>query len=180
MSRRADERGFTLVELLVAIAILGIIMLPLSGAFSVGLRTINDTSNRLAGSADAQLLTVHFPADVQGATEGTTTVPAAACTGAENPKLQLTDGGGATAMNVVYGVRASGSAYQVVRYDCAGGSVVKSTVVARNVPSVGSVTAGRKPTTGTFTGATLQLTERVTASDSAPYVFTVEGRRRAS
>lgn len=182
MTRRlGDQSGFTLVELLIAVVVLGMIVVALGSGFSVGLRTMNDTSNRLAGSNDAQLLGIYLPPDVESATEVTASASGIGitCTGASNPMLQLTDG---TTFNVVYGVRSASDGFQLERYVCTGGSVqTQSTkVVARNLASLTAVVPARIPVTGTLAGASLRVTEKVTATDPTAYVFTVTGGRRAS
>lgn len=179
-ARLNDESGFTLVELLIAVVVLGMITVALGAGFSVGLRTMNDTSNRLAGSNDAQRLGVYLPPDVASATAATASVNGTgiSCTGASvvasNLRLQLTDG---TTFNVVYGVRAVTNGFQLERYVCTGGVWQSTSVVARNLSGV---VATRVPSIGTLTGASLTVTEKVTATDSTAYVFTVTGNRRAS
>jgi len=62
--RRPDD-GVTLIELLVAIVLLGIIAVPLGNAVISFFRTTNATSNRLAESHDAQITAAYFAQDVQ-------------------------------------------------------------------------------------------------------------------
>jgi prepilin-type N-terminal cleavage/methylation domain-containing protein len=63
MSRR-DDRGFTLVELLIAIVILGIIAVPLGNVIISYLRNTDATTARLSESHDAQVSAAYFAADV--------------------------------------------------------------------------------------------------------------------
>ena len=179
-ARAGGESGFTLVELLIAVTVLGVIMTAIAAGFSVGLRTMNDTSDRLAGSNDAQHLAVSLVPDVASATVAVAAADGAgiACTGASNPVLQLSDG---TSFNVVYGVRsvAGASTFQLERYVCTAGAVTSTRVVARNLASLTAAAPTRIPAGGTLAGASLTLTEKVTTTDAA-YVFTVTGRRRTS
>jgi prepilin-type N-terminal cleavage/methylation domain-containing protein len=62
-----DDDGFTLVELLLAIAVTGIILGPLTAAVIVGFSASSEATGRLAESHDAQLATVYFTGDVQSA-----------------------------------------------------------------------------------------------------------------
>jgi prepilin-type N-terminal cleavage/methylation domain-containing protein len=62
--RRRDD-GVTLVELLVTIAVLTIIIGPLTGALIVYLRNTDDVGRRLSESHDAQISAAYFAQDVQ-------------------------------------------------------------------------------------------------------------------
>lgn len=178
-SHQESEAGFTLVEMLVAVALLGVVMAGLGGLFFVGFRTTDETANRLSGSNDALFLSVYLLPDVQSATEAiaSSNGTGIVCTGAANPKLQLTD---STTLNVVYGVREVGDQYHLERHVCTGGSVSTTKVIARNLASTSSVTPTRTPATGTLTGASLTVTEAPTTSTDTSYEFTVSGKRRAS
>lgn len=61
---RRDERGFTLVELLVAVVILGIIAVPLGNVIISYIRNTDATAARLSESHDAQVSAAYFSADV--------------------------------------------------------------------------------------------------------------------
>jgi prepilin-type N-terminal cleavage/methylation domain-containing protein len=60
---RRDERGFTLVELLVAIVIMGIIAVPLGNVIISYLHNTDATTARLSESHDAQISAAYFSAD---------------------------------------------------------------------------------------------------------------------
>ena len=61
---RQDERGFTLVELLVTIVIMGVIAVPLGNVIIGYLRNTDATTARLTESHDAQVSAAYFSADV--------------------------------------------------------------------------------------------------------------------
>lgn len=63
LSRRPDA-GFTLVELLVAIVLLGVVVAPLATAVVTSIRTTDATSARLELSHDAQQSAAFFAQDV--------------------------------------------------------------------------------------------------------------------
>lgn len=64
MLTRRTEEGFTLVELLVAVAILGIITVPLANVVIGAFHNTTDTSDRLELSHDAQISSSYFARDV--------------------------------------------------------------------------------------------------------------------
>ncbi len=61
------EEGFTLIELIISITILGILMAAVSAAMMVGLSTNATTGTRLDESRDEQFIAAYFSADAQGA-----------------------------------------------------------------------------------------------------------------
>lgn len=73
-----DEAGFTLVELLVAIAILGIIIPAIGAALISIIHNTNATSQRLAESHDAQITAAYFGNDVQSVAVTGTVTPGSA------------------------------------------------------------------------------------------------------
>jgi prepilin-type N-terminal cleavage/methylation domain-containing protein len=63
-----DEQGYTLVELLLAVVIMGAIMGSLTGALVIGLRTTSTSSLRLSQTGDIELIQGVLPRDVLSAT----------------------------------------------------------------------------------------------------------------
>ncbi len=61
----ADDRGLTLIELLAVIAILGIIVAPLSAALISYFQHTDETTERLSLSHDVQISSAYFAQDVQ-------------------------------------------------------------------------------------------------------------------
>lgn len=67
--RRRSERGMTLVEALVAVALMGIVTSAVAGAFIVTMGPDQQAANRLASAHDTQLAALWLPDDLQSATE---------------------------------------------------------------------------------------------------------------
>jgi prepilin-type N-terminal cleavage/methylation domain-containing protein len=63
-NRPAGEAGFTLIELVVTIVIMGIIFVPLADFFIQYLTTYNQTQQRLSDSHDLQIVAAYFSQDV--------------------------------------------------------------------------------------------------------------------
>lgn len=66
MLRRNRQGGFTLVELTVSIAILGIVMAALTGAMLLALKSTAEANDALGEAGDVQLAAAYFPDDVAG------------------------------------------------------------------------------------------------------------------
>ncbi|MEX1145216.1 MAG: prepilin-type N-terminal cleavage/methylation domain-containing protein [Acidimicrobiia bacterium] len=186
MTRRAvrHESGFTLIELMVAMAIMGIILVPIAGGLFVGLRTSDETSYRLAGSNDAQLLSTWLPPDLHSAGNQSGDVVAAPtanteCSGLGNRlriRWRATEiaGGSATTYVAAYAIsQASTGEYRLIRYYCVGGGAASTHVIARNLANS---TAAAISTSGTK--VTMTITEKSTPTTPTSYTFSVSGYRR--
>ena len=60
-----SQLGFTLVEVVASVVILGIIMVPLGTAMAVGFRSVFSQQQQLGQSSDVEQLSAYFPGDVQ-------------------------------------------------------------------------------------------------------------------
>jgi prepilin-type N-terminal cleavage/methylation domain-containing protein len=67
--RRKRDEGFTLIELMLSISILGVLMAALVGLLFATITADSRTKERLDGTRAEQFSAVYFGSDVQGATE---------------------------------------------------------------------------------------------------------------
>ena len=186
----AGEDGFTLTELLVTIAILGIIGAALTGAVILGFRTTDATGARVARSSAIQALTAYFTEDVQRAetvSSTTTGEPAECVTGDPGRfvRLSWTDGG--ATRTAVYALDPpTGTAHDLVRWSCLGAGpatprVLGHFVHAEGAPLPVSATCDGNPcpdTPGTPAAVTLRIHTDPSKGAAAPIELTV--RRRTS
>jgi prepilin-type N-terminal cleavage/methylation domain-containing protein len=127
----APDSGFTLVELLVATTIMGVVTTTLGFAVGGMLRSSTGARERVTRAHDTMMIGFQFPNDINAAT--TATAPGSAQCGSGTPVLTLTTsnvagGGSAT---VWYGVDAGA----LVRAVCTGTSVASSARLVDRVTS---------------------------------------------
>lgn len=70
LRRRRSDGGFTLVELVIAVAILGILMVALTGVLITTFTVNREADQRLDGSRSEQFAAVRFAGDAQAAAAG--------------------------------------------------------------------------------------------------------------
>lgn len=163
--RARSEAGVTLVELIVAIAIGGIIMAALSNALIVGFRTTDQTQIRLAESHDTQLVANYFSSDVAS----TRATDISLAPGAPAPCGSGVTAGGSNVISLPFAPRPDGAtplavAYRkeagnLVRYKCPPGGAAQRVVVATNITAAQAVNS----TSGS--GATEQHTTTLTVTE---------------
>jgi prepilin-type N-terminal cleavage/methylation domain-containing protein len=181
LTRRAhNDDGFTLVELMMAIAIMAIILGPVTMGVVVGLRTSDETSTRLAGSNDAQLLAVWLPADIQSTGNQSGDVATSSntdCSGITNAlrlKWRETQGSTTNTYVAAYAISQDSTGRWVLnRYYCVNGGAATVHLVNRNLANSSAVSIA---TSGTKVSMT--VTEKNTPTDPTSYTFTVSGNRR--
>lgn len=155
------DRGTTMMELLIAIVVIGIIAGTLLSVVATFLRNDVAASERIDESRDLQQITSYLPADVSSAfvtelladSNGDPTyydandpATAATCSGFSTPganvlslKWSETFGGSMTQYRVQYRTQVVGSETQIVRVSCSGNPLSAATArtVARQLsPSV--------------------------------------------
>lgn len=180
--RARGDGGFTLVELLMAIVLSGIILAPLTAGVLVGLRTTGETSNRLSGSNDAQLLSAWVTPDIQSAGNVAGDVVVAPtvnteCSGVSNRlrlKWRETQGATTTTYVVAYAVVAGTEGrWFLKRFQCVNGGAATPHVILRNLASSTAATA-----TVSGTKVTVTVTEKTDPTNPSPYVITISAFRR--
>jgi prepilin-type N-terminal cleavage/methylation domain-containing protein len=128
--RLADERGLTLIELIISMGVLGIIIVPLTSSFLIGLVESSSTRDRIADSSAAQAISAFLLTDIQSsdavATSGSGCLPPAGYGGTSTVKLQLswTDHKTSVATTVSYidHTPAGSSQHRLLRVSCSGGA----------------------------------------------------------
>jgi prepilin-type N-terminal cleavage/methylation domain-containing protein len=178
-----DEEGFTLVELLIAMLIMLVIIVPLVGSFVLGIQTGLGSQQDVTDSADAQLVGYYFDADVASAE---TVSPTSSTCGGPGSILQLTwtDGG---AVQVAYRAVADTTRqaelhlttpiYRLERVRCSN-ATTDVTVLGRTVTAVPAAqcdAATCTPSTTTPRRVSLAIPERSTqqADKGSTDTFTV-------
>lgn len=188
------DSGFSLIELLVSIVILGIIIGALGGVMTMMLKVQTAADARVVASRDAQFSAQYFADDVQGAATVATGVTPATCGGAGTAYVEFTGGSfaapgaapvlptqaaapitlSAAQTTVVSYVQQDASGVgQLVRKSCVNGSLLSTVVVARNVDWSTAVTACLPACTSTMRNIKVTL-----ATLSGDLTYTLEGTRR--
>jgi prepilin-type N-terminal cleavage/methylation domain-containing protein len=177
------EHGFTLVELVVAAAIVGVVIAAIAAAFVLSFRTTADATDRMAQAADAQLLATYWPADV--ASLDATGADAVPTCGSSNEIVtfawNLSGELGGSETRVTYSAEGAGPGSEVVRHRCVGDSTapVDSTVVASNFGARGSSALASTWIAGPGGTGSAGCDERVcTIHLKGTYEFEVTARRR--
>jgi len=182
---RFREAGFTLVELLISISILGIIMAALGAAIFLGLKNTDITNYRMLESHDEQVLSVYFQEDAASATgvrrDVTTCAEASAAGETAVVFFKWTEGGVAKAAS--YFTKTVGTEKQLIRRKCSAAAIVSEPVmshfVAVTAPAIACTPA---PTTTSCpvsgTGATF-TSASITVTETAGHVFTLTGSKRS-
>ncbi|MFG2038625.1 type II secretion system protein J [Dactylosporangium sp. NPDC048998] len=198
---RRDERGLTLVEVLVAIVILGIIIVPLGNAVISFVRSTDDTTRRLNESHDAQIMVAYFAQDVQsvGVRDwGGDGFPLKQsifrdveynsllypCGASDTPKAVVRlvwDGPGTSGpVRVSYVVKTARGERQLHRIKCVGSSTVDSDIVlAHNVDGVPELVCSTDCSAAPAVPQSVTLTVIIKASGGQqPLTVTLKGQRR--
>lgn len=133
--RHARDRGFTLIEMIVAVSLLAVVGLAVFGALFVGIRATADSHTRIDQSLTEMEVTRFLSGDIYAA-EGPVVVNSASdtsCGGVANPGLKLLSRSTATAASLDTTIVWVLSGTDLVRRTCVNGTQTDSFVVADNV-----------------------------------------------
>jgi len=201
---RCDESGFTLIELVVVVAILPIVLGGIATAMLSVFSLQTQTQNRIGNSNDALVGSVTFNKDVQSAAQ-LTTVSTPSCGPAAPNQTQLLglEWGANSAVatgfydTVVSYVQTPSSqtpnTYSLVRQECTFGpsaTPASVTTISRNIGSLGLTinpfikltlaSSGWTSAQG-VTGVTFNITEpEVVSGTNSPYTYSLVGLPGAS
>jgi prepilin-type N-terminal cleavage/methylation domain-containing protein len=139
-ARARGEAGVSLIELLIAISITGILMAPIGAAIYFGFRTTGATQARVAESDGANILASYFVPDLQGSVAAATnaTESPAACGGAGATVDLLVTTSFAPATSVSYYRGTGANASILYRRTCSAGVVTGVARVLSNLDATSS------------------------------------------
>lgn len=188
-TRRAknEEGGFTLIELVITVAILGIISGGISAMLISSLKSQAASQKLLDSTTAQQQLAYWLPADMQSfgsgagdidtvAATGTAFCGGTAVPGTRVLHLAWSDAAGATTKNFSadYAVSVVSGVKMLTRYACIEG-VAATQVLARGLSSAGSVPNG---SVATYAGGIVTMRVEIVAQDGSHTVFQVSSVQR--
>jgi type II secretory pathway pseudopilin PulG len=196
-SQFADERGISLIELLIAITITTIISGALVGSIYFGFRATSTTQTQLTQSAKANVLASYFVEDAQNATGvgKNVTESTAACGSGATPVAVLftNDTTTPSQSSVSYYTATVNNSLNVYRRTCDGGTPRAPSLVIKGLrpntltltctpfnPATGAC-VNSNPSNGIpdWTSVTISLIQQ-DASGKNPYAVTLVGSKRVS
>jgi prepilin-type N-terminal cleavage/methylation domain-containing protein len=139
--RKADPRGFTLLEVIVAIGVLGIIMTPLAMSFVTALKQSQELHNNVGASADAQRIGAAWTQDVhnvdpngvryeRGCNDGTEDEDPLVTFEWDTSPSTVAPGAEAVPKQAMWALRGNGPDAELVRLYCEQGSWINTDVIA--------------------------------------------------
>lgn len=136
--RPSRERGFTLVEVVIVVALLGVVSVAIGGALWFGIRASQDNSTILDQSMASQAVTRFLDGDIYAA-EGVSTT--ATCGTADLKLVSRSNAADTGVADVVTAWQWTPSSTTLERRVCKNGVVQSTLTVARNIDQF-TVTAG--------------------------------------
>ena len=193
LTKASRSEGFTLVEVLISMVILGVILTPLVSSFILGIATTSASNANTVNSSDAQNVSAFFSSDVASA-ETASLATGCGTSGAGSTEVLLLDlGTGATPRYVSYvatsdptsaAAQGYSQLYTLSRVTCdSSKTALKSVFVALTMFSAAKATcAPVECTSADSKPSTIQLdvTEWGAKPTDDKYSFQVTGARRVT
>ncbi len=148
----------TLIELIVAIGVLGFVVSTIAAAIFVGLQTTRASDTRLSESNGVSLASAYFVPDVASATT-VTLGDVTGCQPSGTPVVRFNWQDSSGPQIASYVVRVSGGAQTLVRRFCVNGSTTGEFVVARGLSQAPAVACSPACGTPASVAMTLRFTE---------------------
>jgi prepilin-type N-terminal cleavage/methylation domain-containing protein len=194
--KRGDD-GVTLIELLVCLAIMGVVASALAVSFLASTRSINDSGTRMADTHDSEMASSLFSSDTQSSSwvwTATPPFPFQSC-GSSNSLVTFAwigSNSGAPQTNVAaYQAIDQGGEHQLVRQLCTGSGFstgntpTSSVIIAHNLygtPTVSCLGPGNAALSScdgqNVTVARLTATAQSSATDSTGFQYVLQATRR--
>jgi prepilin-type N-terminal cleavage/methylation domain-containing protein len=182
--RCRGESGVSLIELLIAISITGIILAPIGAAIYFGFRTTGETQRQVAESSSANVMASYFTADVQGAIAAAKSTSDAVSCGAAAGAADLVLTTVASPTTTVSYYRGSGANASVLyRRTCANGVLTGLTRVASSLSATPDFACSINGTPvadcSTFRSITASMLQQ-SATGQSPYQTVVTATKRGN
>jgi len=137
-ARTRSMHGFTLIELVIAVTILGLILVPLTAASTFFIVHGQDATGRFADDTSVRSVISLFTTDTQSA-ETVTAPDPAPCGSSDSALVTMTWTDNGTIYRASWSTQTSGTTTTLVRQRCTGTSLV-STLLVADVQSPPAVT----------------------------------------
>ena len=178
--RCRGESGVSLIELIIAIAITGVIMAPIGAAIYFGFRTTGDTQQVVSESTSANVMASYFTADVQGAIAAakstSDTISCGAAAGAADLVLTTV----ATPTTTISYYRGTGANASVLyRRTCANGALTGVARVATSLSGTPTFSCDTSADCSTFRSITASMLQQ-NATGQDPYQTVVTATKRGN
>ena len=185
--RPEDRDGFTLIEVITAIVLLGIIMVPLTAAFIQGIRRSTDVEQRLTRSANQERITSWWTKDVNNVDPQGVNDPDATCPdptsipGTETALVSFSwdtqTGPNVAPKSASWVLEDAGPSAKLVRRYCEGGAPVAEATIAEGFGKAGLTSL--QLVYGTTVGqANFCTSTRCTLSVGGDYPYALTADRR--
>jgi prepilin-type N-terminal cleavage/methylation domain-containing protein len=186
-----EDAGFTLVELLIAVAILGVLGVAFGELGFIGFKTTAQATTLFAGSHDAQIAQTFWQQDAQDAATVDSVASDTRCVQTGDTLVvrftgQDTDASAAVTTHVeTYVQRVSGTETQLIRRACSGPyggtlSDVGDVVVLHELGDPATLPAPVAPSLTCTPTCTSPRIVTLSVTEQTGYRFALAGRRRPS